>query len=68
MYFGVYDGFMAYSKKHNINLELAALISGAMAGTITLFLNYPIDYVKTKMQSDSLDNPKYKSSIDCLRK
>jgi hypothetical protein len=59
---------MSYSKKHKVSLELAALFSGAMAGTVTLFLNYPIDYVKTKMQSDSLDNPKYKSSIDCFRK
>ena len=29
---------------------------------------YPIDYVKTKIQSDSLTQPVYKGTIDCLQK
>ena len=28
---------------------------------------YPIDYVKTLVQSDSLEPRKYKSAIDCAR-
>lgn len=29
--------------------------------------NYPFDYVKTLMQTDNLDNPKYKSTLQCFR-
>lgn len=30
-------------------------------------LNYPFDYVKTLMQTDKLENPKYKSTLQCFR-
>lgn len=28
---------------------------------------YPVDYVKTRFQSDSLDAPKYKNAFDCFK-
>ena len=42
-------------------------MSGGLAGIATWTLLYPVDLVKTKIQSDSLDNPKYKNSVDCFR-
>ena len=42
-------------------------MSGGLAGIATWTLLYPVDLVKTKIQSDSLDNPKYKNGIDCFR-
>jgi solute carrier family 25 carnitine/acylcarnitine transporter 20/29 len=67
VYFGVYDGLMSYSRKSKYNLQIASLLSGGLAGVATWTIVYPVDYAKTKIQSDSLTNPLYKNSIDCLR-
>ncbi len=42
-------------------------IAGGIGGTTYWMFNYPIDYVKTLMQSDNLSNMKYKSTIDTFR-
>jgi hypothetical protein len=39
------------------------MISGGLAGVATWALMYPVDYAKTKIQSDSLTNPQYKNSF-----
>ncbi len=67
VYFGVYDGLMSYSKRNQFNQQIASLLSGGLAGVATWATMYPVDYAKTKIQSDSLTNPQYKNSIDCLR-
>ena len=36
------------------------IIAGGLGGTSYWILNYPVDYIKTKMQSDPFENPKYK--------
>ncbi|KAF5093304.1 hypothetical protein D0Z03_002472 [Geotrichum reessii] len=43
---------------------------GASAGYAMWFTSYPIDIVKSKMQTDALDpkNQQYKSMLDCFRK
>lgn len=42
-------------------------IAGGIGGTMYWVFNYPVDYVKTLMQSDNLSNLKYKSTLDCFR-
>ena len=42
-------------------------MSGACAGISFWALIYPADYVKTLIQSDSLTEPMYKSSIHAAR-
>lgn len=43
-------------------------MSGGLAGVATWTIMYPVDYVKTLLQSDSLTQPKYANSVECLRK
>lgn len=38
-------------------------MAGGIGGTAYWCFNYPLDYVKTLMQSDSFENPKYKGLI-----
>jgi solute carrier family 25 (mitochondrial carnitine/acylcarnitine transporter), member 20/29 len=42
-------------------------IAGGIGGTFYWVFNYPFDYVKTLMQTDNLNNLKYKSTIQCFR-
>jgi len=42
-------------------------IAGGVGGTMYWAFNYPFDYVKTLMQTDNLENPKYKSTLQCFR-
>ncbi len=42
-------------------------IAGGIGGTAYWAFNYPFDYVKTLMQTDKLDDPKYKSTLQCFR-
>lgn len=44
---------------------MAAFLAGGLAGCNSWLFTYPIDYVKTLMQSQNLENLKYKSSWDC---
>ncbi|KAL0485271.1 solute carrier family 25 member [Acrasis kona] len=41
------------------------LISGGLAGCTSWIVNLPADYVKSRLQGDSIDNPKYKGMKDC---
>jgi solute carrier family 25 carnitine/acylcarnitine transporter 20/29 len=47
---------------------IISFFGGGFAGSCSWFYTYPIDYIKTLIQSDNLDNRKYTSSIDCLKK
>ncbi len=42
-------------------------IAGGTGGTMYWAFNYPFDYVKTLMQTDNLNDPKYKSMLQCFR-
>jgi len=42
-------------------------IAGGIGGTMYWVFNYPIDYVKTLMQSDNFEKPKYKSTMDTIK-
>ena len=43
------------------------LLAGGTGGVISWIINIPLDVVKSRMQDDSLSNPKYKGSIDCAK-
>jgi hypothetical protein len=42
------------------------MFAGALAGLGSWIFPYPIDFVKTKMQSENLDGRKYKNSWHCF--
>ena len=54
------------TKKSDVPIYVP-FISGGVGGTMYWAFNYPFDYVKTLMQTDNLQNPKYKSTLQCFR-
>ncbi|KAH3677228.1 hypothetical protein WICMUC_001809 [Wickerhamomyces mucosus] len=40
---------------------------GALAGYSMWFTSYPIDFVKSRLQTDNLESPKYKGSLDVIK-
>ena len=42
-------------------------LAGGTAGTSYWVFTYPIDYVKTAMQTDKLGNFKYVNTLDCIK-
>jgi solute carrier family 25 (mitochondrial carnitine/acylcarnitine transporter), member 20/29 len=69
-YFTVYNGIPIYlygsyyddSQRTFFNIFL----SGGLAGVAYWAFTYPIDVLKTRVQSDSITSPKYSGNIDCL--
>jgi solute carrier family 25 carnitine/acylcarnitine transporter 20/29 len=68
VYFGSYDFYMSFFRKDGEISKVGSFLSGGLAGATTWCIVYPVDYVKTRIQSDSLENPQYKNSIECFRK
>ena len=70
-YFGIYELVMRMfvsEGKTSLNAPVtAAFFAGGIAGMSSWVFTYPIDYVKTLVQSDHHDNRKFKSAIDCAR-
>jgi hypothetical protein len=46
----------------------ASLFAGGFAGVTSWLLNIPIDFIKSRMQADSLTNPRYNGFFDCALK
>lgn len=46
---------------------VSALLAGGSAGVVTWFFTYPIDYIKTLVQTDSLENPRQTSMLGYLK-
>jgi hypothetical protein len=67
VYFGTYDFLMRYFKHEGKVSKSNTLLAGGLAGVATWTAMYPVDYVKTRIQNDSLTNPVYRNSIDCFR-
>ena len=66
-YFWTYDYLIRYfTHDGKVNL-LGSLLSGGCAGVSFWLLIYPVDYVKTIVQSDSLTEPLYKSNIHAAK-
>ena len=72
VYFGFYElvmrMFVAEGQTSSNAPIMAAFLAGGVSGMTSWLFTYPIDYVKTVVQSDDHDNRKYSSAIDCARK
>lgn len=45
------------------------LFAGGFAGTVSWVMTYPVDVIKSRLQSDGMQGPaKYKGAVDCLKK
>ena len=64
-YFGFYDFLIKHFTHNGKASFLGALISGGAAGFGFWALIYPIDYIKTVVQADSLTQPQYRGALHC---
>lgn len=68
VYFFTYDFMMRVLNKDIDSPALkTALLAGGLAGLATWLTVYPIDYIKTLIQSDSLMSPKHNSMFGYLK-
>lgn len=74
MYFLVYEAVVGYKmKKDNLTrAELPALwamLGGFVSGPTLWLMVYPMDVIKSRLQTDALDKKSqvYKGTIDCAR-
>lgn len=44
------------------------MLAGGVAGLGSWIFTYPLDFIKTKIQSQDLDNKEYKGLADCFKK
>lgn len=65
-YFSVYDWTLRKSSAGEKPSILKICCSGALAGVCFWTVVFPIDVVKTKIQTDNFANPQYKGVIDCF--
>lgn len=70
-YFGAYEYMVRQIKPPGGRVEdipaWKLLICGGLSGYFYWGPWYPIDIIKSKLQADSLANPRYKNSFDCAR-
>lgn len=64
-YFFTYEALMKYGSSSTLEM----LFAGGMAGVVSWLITYPIDVVKTRIQSDGIkgDPIKYKGTIHCIK-
>lgn len=71
-YFGVYEYFMrVFSPDGDDSSKtpmMAAFFAGGLAGSTSWLFSYPLDYIKTVIQSQHLESIKYKNALDCAQK
>lgn len=67
---GVFFSSYTYTKKtlskKSYNEYTNILVAGSVAGSLSWGLNYPMDNIKTRLQTDT--GNKYKGILDCLKK
>jgi len=47
---------------------MISFFGGGLAGSGSWLFTYPIDYIKTLIQSQNIESRKYKNSFDCIQK
>ncbi|PVV02278.1 hypothetical protein BB560_003271 [Smittium megazygosporum] len=73
VYFYAYE-YLVQHTMHTKNIKrseispLTVCLYGGIAGISMWITLFPVDVIKTRIQTDSFANPKYKSSLDCIRK
>lgn len=56
------------NKKNSGPVSLtSALLAGGLSGVATWTLTYPIDYIKTLVQTDNIEKPRQTSMIGYLK-
>lgn len=73
MFFFVYQGlakkvFVGEAKNAEDMKSWQVFIAGGLGGMAFWCPIYPIDSIKSRLQADSLTNPRYRGSLDCLYK
>lgn len=70
VYFGTYEfwknRYLNNSGEESLPL-VASFTLGGFAGAASWFFTYPIDYVKTLIQSQNVNALQYRSAIHCAR-
>jgi len=70
IYFWTYESLMRKMLMPGQNRkELSSgkmVLAGAISGYAYWIFGFPIDLIKTKVQSDSFTNPQFKSIMDCI--
>jgi solute carrier family 25 carnitine/acylcarnitine transporter 20/29 len=69
VYFTSYEYIMRICSPEGENAAKTPLfisfLAGGISGCNSWFCTYPIDYLKTVIQSDNIDDRKYRNSIHC---
>lgn len=72
LYFGTYEGLKRMMVSEGQSTETlgagSLVVAGGFAGIAFWGGVYPVDYIKTKLQTDNDMNPKYRGIMDCVRK
>lgn len=71
IYFGTYEGYIRWARSRRgdtRNTVGEQSMGGGIAGILFWTAVYPVDYVKTMMQTDSITKPKYSGFADCVSK
>jgi solute carrier family 25 carnitine/acylcarnitine transporter 20/29 len=70
VYFAVYQAAPRWFYKDMENTEnrsyFVIMMAGGLSGVVGWTAIYPIDTVKSRIQADSVVNPKYKGAFDCF--
>lgn len=68
-YFGTYGFFRGmYDKIRPVHTPTEAIIfAGGMAGVAYWGLTFPVDLVKSRMQADSIQKPRYSGFVNCVK-
>ena len=70
-YFGFYEWGMRIASPDGQSSSdapiIAAFFNGGFAGMASWLFTYPLDYTKTLIQSQDLENRRYSSTFQCMR-
>ncbi len=59
---------MSYDREGSHAEKLKIMAAGGLAGLTSWVIGYPIDFLKTKLQSQDLDDKKYSGMVDCFKR
>jgi solute carrier family 25 carnitine/acylcarnitine transporter 20/29 len=58
---------MSHDRKGSWKEKLKIMLAGGIAGLASWIIGYPIDFLKTKLQSQDLDDKRYTGMRDCFQ-
>lgn len=67
-YFATFELFQRYFARKNLSNSTTTFISGGMGGAFCWICAYPFDVIKTKIQSQPINQkPTFRSTFDCAK-